>query len=317
MEATTRERGPPFHRPVMVEEVVAHMEPARDGEIMDGTVGGGGHSLALLERYPRCRILAVDRDPQALEAARVALREHEDRVRFMEARFDEAAASIAASNGRLSGALLDLGVSAHQLDVDERGFTFRPDAPLDMRMAAVGPNEPTAADLLNELDEEELGRVFREYGEETRWRRLAKAVVLLRGDRPFRVAADLIEAMGKAFRRPPTVKEKARVFQALRIEVNGEIEALDVALPALRDALRPGGVMTVIAYESLTDRRVKHAFREWSRGCICPPDLPVCACGRDPLGAPVVRRVVRPSADEVADNPRARSARLRSWRKAA
>ena len=293
------------------------MEPAGHGEILDGTVGGGGHSLALLERYPECRILAVDRDPEALAAARATLASHGDRVRFVEARFDHAAESFVAERAALSGALLDLGVSGHQLDRDSRGFTFRPGAPLDMRMGGAGSGAVTAAMLLNEADEGELLRLFREFGEEPQARRLARAVTLLRGDRPFRTAEDLVEAMAKAYRRPPLAKEKARIFQALRIEVNHEMESIDRALPALRDALLPGGVLAVIAYHSLEDRRVKHAFRDWSSGCICPPGLPVCGCGVEPTGAVVTRQAVRPSDAEVEANPRSRSARLRAWRKAA
>ena len=147
-----------FHRSVMVEEVLAHLEPAGDGEIMDGTVGGGGHSQALLVRYPACRVVAVDRDPIALEVARMALQEYQDRVSFIEARFDEAAAEVGAQGPRLSGALLDLGMSTHQLDVDERGFSFRPEVTLDMRMAGGVRGEPTAADLLNNLDEARVGQ---------------------------------------------------------------------------------------------------------------------------------------------------------------
>jgi 16S rRNA (cytosine1402-N4)-methyltransferase len=293
------------------------MESAREGEIMDGTVGGGGHSLALLERYPRCRIVAVDRDPEAVAAARVALSPYRSRVRFIEAPFDVAAATLAERGPHLSGALLDLGVSAHQLDRDERGFTFREDAPLDMRMSGDTSEESTAADLLNTMEEPELERVFRENGELPQWRRLAGAVVLLRRDRPFETAGDLVEALAKALRRPATPQEKAKAFQALRLEVNREVESLERALPDLREALLPGGVVSVIAYESLSDRVVKRAFRDWAESCVCPPDLPVCACGRIPLGSPVNRKAVRPSPGEVEENPRARSARLRSWRKAA
>jgi len=323
------------HEPVLVREVTELMEPAGHGEILDGTVGGGGHSLALLERFPDCRILAVDRDPEALAAARTTLAAHGDRVRYLQARFDHAAESLVARGETISGALLDLGVSGHQLDLDSRGFTFRPGAPLDMRMGAGGSTADasstreasntgdaggtgvTAAELLNESDESELLRLFREYGEEPQARRLARAVTLLRGDRPFRTAEDLVEAMAKAYRRPPLAKEKARIFQALRIEVNREMESIDRALPALRDALLPGGVLVVIAYHSLEDRRVKHAFRDWSSGCICPPGLPVCGCGVEPAGAVVTRQAVRPSEAEVEVNPRSRSARLRAWRKAA
>jgi len=306
-----------FHRPVLVEELLGHMEWAREGEIMDGTVGGGGHSLALLERYPRCRIVAVDRDPEAIAAARLTLSPYGDRTRFIEAPFDVAAATLVEKGAHLSGALLDLGVSAHQLDRDERGFTFRGEAPLDMRMSGDTSEEPTASDLLNTLEGRELERIFRENGELPQWRRLAGAVVLLRRDRPFEKADHLVEALAKALRRTPTPQEKAKAFQALRLEVNREVPSLERALPDLRDALLPGGVVTVIAYESLSDRVVKSAFRDWSESCVCPPDLPVCACGRVALGSPVNRKAIRPSPAEVEGNARARSARMRSWRKAA
>ena len=306
-----------FHRPVMVNEVLAQFEPAKDGEIMDGTVGGGGHSRALLERYRACRVIAVDQDPEALEAAKALLLSYIDRVSFKEARFHETAVEAGAQGPSLAGAFLDLGVSAYQLDRDDRGFSFRDPAPLDMRMAGAARGDPTAADLLNSLDEGELGKIFREYGEERRWRRLARAVTLLRGDRPFRVAAHLTEAIAKALRKSPTNKEKAKVFQALRVAVNDELEGLRAALPALLGALRPMGVLVVIAYESLTDRTIKEAFRSWSCDCVCPPGLPVCVCRGEALGRTTVKGAVRPSEAEISQNPRARSARLRAWIKAA
>ena len=306
-----------FHRPVMVEEVLAHMEPAKDGEIMDGTVGGGGHSSALLERYPTCRVLAVDQDPEALNAAKAELAPCGGRVSFKEARFHEAAAYAESQGSRLAGALLDLGVSTHQLDREERGFSFRDRVPLDMRMAGTARGDRTAADLLNTLEEDQLGRIFREYGEERKWRRLARAVVLLRGDLPFHSAEHLTKAIAKALRHHPTTNEKARIFQALRVAVNDELEGLRMALPMLLGALRPGGVLVVISYESLTDRVAKEAFRSWSRECVCPPGPPVCVCRGRALGQMAAKGALRPSDAEVADNPRARSARLRAWRKAA
>jgi 16S rRNA (cytosine1402-N4)-methyltransferase len=284
---------------------------------MDGTVGGGGHARALLDRYPDCRILAVDRDPAALEESRSALAPWADRVRFFEGRFDEAARHAGTDGPTLSGALLDLGVSTRQLDADERGFTFRPDAPLDMRMSGSIHGTPTAADVLNGASESELTRIFRDHGEMPRAHRLARAVVLLRGDRPFEVADHFSEAIAKASGRPAGPKEKAPAFQALRIEVNGEMESLDEALPLLKEALLPSGVLAVISYHSLEDRRVKRAFAAWSTACTCPPDFPVGVCGGPSEGAQVNRKVIRPSDDEVGRNPRARSARLRGWRKAA
>ncbi len=301
----------------MVGQVLAQLEPAGDGEIMDGTAGGGGHSRALLARYPGCRVLLADRDPAALREAARTVAAYADRISLVEGTFDEVALEAGATGPRLAGALLDLGVSTHQLASDRRGFSFRPEAALDMRMAGPSGGGASAADLLNGLPEDELGRLFREYGEERRWRRLARAVVLLRRDRPFRVARHLVEALGKAYRRPPGMKEKARVFQAVRYAVNREPELLRAALPALLDALLPAGVIVVIAYESLTDRIVKETFAEWSRSCVCPPRFPQCACRGRPLGSLATRGALRASRAEVESNPRARSARLRSWRKAA
>jgi 16S rRNA (cytosine1402-N4)-methyltransferase len=170
---------------------------------------------------------------------------------------------------------------------------------------------------LNEASEEELGRVFREYGEERRWRRLAREVVRRRGERPLEVSDDLVEAMERAWGREPTPRDKARVFQAVRIAVNRELEALEEGLPRIRDLLAPRGRIVVISYHSLEDRIVKHACREWSRSCVCPPGLPVCRCRGEPLGRVITRSPVTPSAAEVDRNPRARSAKLRAWEKAA
>lgn len=308
-----------YHTPVLVQEVIRFLSkgPA-EGEIMDGTVGGGGHAEAILREIPDSRLLVVDRDPGALAEARRVLAPWAERVRFLRARFDEAAKGAGFLGPSLRGGLLDLGVSSRQLDERARGFAFRSgEAPLDMRMAGESEGGPSAAQILNEREEEELARIFREFGEEPRARKLAAHVVKRRETRSFRTAGDLLDAMASAFGRPPGVKEKARVFQALRIEVNREMEALREALPLLREALLPGGVLVVISYHSLEDREVKHTFREWSRDCICPPDLPVCGCEEQALGEILTPRVVRPSQPEVEVNPRARSARLRAWRKAA
>jgi 16S rRNA (cytosine1402-N4)-methyltransferase len=174
-----------------------------------------------------------------------------------------------------------------------------------------------AGAFLQSGDEERLHQVFREYGEEPRARRLAAEVVKRRQTEPFETADQLVAAMGTTYGRAPTAQDKARIFQAVRIAVNEELEALERALPALRDVLNDGGVLVVIAYHSLEDRIVKHAFREWSRACVCPPGIPICTCRGEPLGEVLTRKPVRPSEDEVRENPRARSARLRAWRKAA
>ncbi len=304
-----------YHEPVMVAEVLEHLSPSGDGLFLDGTVGGGGHTRALLEACPGCRVIAVDRDPEALEEARRALADHRGRVRFLHERFDQALADPEVRDRGLDGALLDLGVSSHQLDEDARGFAFRRGVELDMRM---NPEDGMdAARFLARADEEELGRVFRELGEERRGYRLAKEIVKRRQTERVDSADDLVAALTVVLQRPPTAQEKARIFQALRIAVNQELEILERALPALRDVLVEGGVLVVLAYHSLEDRIVKHAFREWSRSCVCPPELPMCVCRGEALGETLTRKPVYPGDAEVERNPRARSARLRAWRKAA
>ncbi len=305
-----------YHEPVMVREVLEVLESARDGTILDGTLGGGGHAEAVLREFQRCQVIGVDRDPDAVRAAGHRLEPYKTRVRILEMRFDEAMDDAAIQRDGLEGALLDLGVSSRQLEAHDRGFAFRRGLPLDMRMSPQG-NEPTAADLLNESEEGELARIFREYGEEPRWRRLAREVVRRRGSGPLRTSDDLVAALAGALGRAPSSQEKARVFQALRIAVNQELSVLSQALPRIRDALHPQGVLAVISYHSLEDRIVKVAFREWSRDCVCPPGLPVCTCRGRALGAPLFRRPRRPTSEEVARNPRSRSALLRAWRKAA
>ena len=303
-----------YHEPVMTAEVMELMGPSGSGLYLDGTVGGGGHSRLLLERCGECRVIAVDRDPEALAASKVSLAPFGGRVRFVQARFDEAVDEVGLVEP-LSGALLDLGVSSHQLDADDRGFTFRRDVDLDMRMAGGEEEVPTAAELLNEANEGELARIFHEYGEEPRARRLAREVVSRRGDAPFRTSDDLVAVYSRALGRGPKAKEKARIFQALRIAVNSELEVLEHGLVRIREALATGATLVVISYHSLEDRLVKNAFREWSRSCVCPPGMPLCTCRGEPLGNTLTRTPLGASDIELAGNPRARSARLRAWRK--
>jgi 16S rRNA (cytosine1402-N4)-methyltransferase len=304
-----------YHEPAMASEVIDLLSLSGGGFYMDGTVGGGGHTRLILDACADCRVLAVDRDPEALDEARASLADQRSRVRFLSARFDNAPKDPEVRDRGLDGALLDLGVSSHQLDDDVRGFTFRHGAPLDMRMGA--DQGPDARALLANSSEEELTRVFRDFGEEPRARRLAREVVKRRATEPLETSDDLVAALSVSMGRPPAAKEKARIFQAVRIAVNEELEALEVGLPAIRDVLKAGGVMVVIAYHSLEDRKVKNAFREWSRSCVCPPELPICRCRGEALGKTLTRKVLRPSDEEVARNPRARSARLRAWRRAA
>ena len=307
--------GVGYHEPVMGAEVLDHLAPSGQGLYLDGTVGGGGHTRLILERCPACRVIAVDRDPEALAEARSALGDLAARVRFLHRRFDDAPDDTEIRERGLSGALLDLGVSSHQLDADARGFAFRRGVALDMRM---DPTQPTdAAAFLAGADEELRTRVFRDLGEERHARRLAREIVKRRATESVDTSDDLVAALSVVLQRSPTAQDKARIFQAVRIAVNDELEALERALPALRDVLVDGGVLVVLAYHSLEDRIVKHAFREWSRACVCPPELPICTCRGRPLGETLTRKPVMAGDDEIARNPRARSARLRAWRRAA
>ncbi|HEX2092466.1 MAG TPA: 16S rRNA (cytosine(1402)-N(4))-methyltransferase RsmH [Longimicrobiaceae bacterium] len=305
-----------YHVPVMVEEVVAHLRPERGGLFLDGTLGGGGHSEALLERFPEVHVIGVDRDPEALAEAGARLARFGDRFRVVAANFADAVEAAGIAPGSLAGVLLDLGISSHQIDVAERGFTFRAGAPLDMRMAGESVGEASAAELLNGASEEELADIFFHFGEERRARKLARILVEMRAVAPVDTSERLGEAIARALGPRADAQDRARIFQALRIAVNREIESLERALPAFRDALAPGGVLAVLSYHSLEDRVVKNAFREWSLACICPPHLPVCRCRGVPLGETLTRKPVSASPGETAANPRARSARLRAWRRA-
>jgi 16S rRNA (cytosine1402-N4)-methyltransferase len=300
-----------YHAPVLLPEVVRVLEGAR--QVLDGTLGGGGHTAALLAAG--VRVTALDRDPEAIAAVATRLAEfvRKGQLQVALGNYADLASAVAAEQ-RYDGILLDLGVSSHQVDDAARGFSFREGAPLDMRM---GPDAvQDAATFLNSADERELAWVFREYGDERRALRLAREVGRRRVTRPFATSDDLVGAIRATLGPRSGAPDFARLFQAVRIAVNDELAGLERALPQLRDRLNPQGVFAVIAYHSGEDRIVKHAFRDWSTACTCPPRQPVCTCGGVALGQLVTRRAVRPSADEVARNPRARSARLRAWRAA-
>jgi 16S rRNA (cytosine1402-N4)-methyltransferase len=296
------------HTPVLCGEVLALLAGCR--RVLDGTAGGGGHAEALVATGTA--VLAVDKDPLACAAAAARLGPAAV-VRQLD--FADAAADPAVRAFAPDGVLLDLGVSSPQLDEAARGFTFREGAPLDMRMRA--DEGPTAADWLGSAPEAELAAAFRDFGDEPRARALAREVVRRRATRPFAVSDDLVGAIRAVLGPRSGPAEFARLFQAVRIAVNGELERLARALPALRDLVAPAGVLAVIAYHSGEDRIVKHAFREWARACVCPPAQPVCTCRGRPLGEVLTRRPVEAGAEEIAANPRARSARLRAFRRAA
>jgi 16S rRNA (cytosine1402-N4)-methyltransferase len=299
----------------MVDEVMSFLRPESGGLFLDGTVGGGGHAEAVLERGPEVILIGVDRDPDALREAAGRLARFGDRVRLYRASYADAVTVAGIPVDSLRGVLLDLGVSSHQLDAPERGFTFRSGAPLDMRMGREGGGEETAAGLLNALSEEELTGLFRRYGEERRARRLSRVVVEMRAAEPFAVSDQLVEAVRRGLGPAATTQDRARIFQALRIVVNRELEALERGLEELRSRLEIGGVLVVLSYHSLEDRIVKNAFRDWSLACICPPALPLCMCRGEPLGTTLTRKPVEAGEEELRRNARARSARLRAWRR--
>lgn len=309
------EHASPYHAPVLVEEAMDFLRPERGGLYLDGTLGGGGHAEALLERGESARLIGVDRDPDALAEAGGRLARFGERVRLVRSNYADALESAGVAEGELAGVLLDLGISSHQIDEDARGFTFRAGAPLDMRMGQGTAGEATAADLLNELPEDELADLFYRFGEERRSRVLARVVVEMRERSSFSRSDQLLEAIDRALRRP-VAQDRARIFQALRIAVNREIDALETALPRFREALEPDGVLVVLSYHSLEDRVVKDTLRDWSRACVCPPGLPVCRCRGRPLGELLTRKAVFAGDAEVRANARARSVRLRAWRRA-
>ncbi len=308
------------HHPVLLEESVGHLHLEPGSRVLDGTLGGGGHAEAILERIgPDGVLIGIDHDPHALAAARTRLARFADagaRVEFVHGSFrqlDTALADLGIDG--VDGVLLDLGVSSPQIDDPERGFRFsdaeRDASPLDMRMDA--SRGETAADLLGRASRDELEGWFRDYGELPGARRLAAAIVEARRSDPVRTGADLLRlirsaGVGGGRRHNPATL----VFQALRIAVNDELGALADGLDAAIRVLRPGGRLVVIAYHSLEDRMVKQRFRDEARGCTCPPRTPVCVCGGRATLRVVTKRPVRPQPDEVHDNPRARSARLRA-----
>jgi 16S rRNA (cytosine1402-N4)-methyltransferase len=302
-----------YHAPVMVDEVVALLKGAR--QVLDCTLGGGGHSEALLAAGSS--VVAIDRDEAAIVEARERLAPYEASGRFLAllGNFSEIDRIPELEGRAFDGILADLGVSSRQIDADERGFSFRPGALLDMRMDRRSTG--TAADLLNTLDEAELSQIFRDYGDEPRANRLAREIVRRRDRKPMHVSDDLVDAIRGAYGSRTGPSEFARFFQAVRIAVNDELAALERALPLLRDRLDPRGVLAVISYHSGEDRLVKHTIREWSQSCICPPKQLHCTCRGRALGEVLTKRALSASSTETAVNPRSRSARLRAWRKEA
>ncbi len=301
------------HKPVLLEECLQALAIRPDGCYLDGTLGRAGHSLEILCRLTTGRLVGIDRDLAAIEAAGERLADFQDRVTLVHGNFRDLGRILRETGtGPLDGMLFDLGVSSPQLDEARRGFSYMQDAPLDMRMDE--SEALSAADIVNTWSQEELRRVLYEYGEERYAPRIAQAIVRWRGDRPIETTGELVEVIRSAM-PAAALREKQhpakRSFQALRIAVNGELEALPPMLAAAADGLKPGARLAVITFHSLEDRIVKQTLRELATGCTCPPQFPVCVCGKKPRLKLITRKPVTPGPEELAENPRARSAKLR------
>ena len=306
------------HVPVLVDRV-RELLAVRPGEtVVDATFGAGGHARLLAEDLAgQGKLVAIDRGPTAKSFFdRFRARAGVD-VRFLRGDFAVVLAQLAANDVKADAILLDLGISSMQIDRPERGFSYATDAPLDMRMDP--SSEPTAATIVNTWDERELVSIFRRYGEERYATPIARAIVRRRRETPFSRTAELVDVIKLAIPTPARFGEghpAKRVFQALRIAVNDELASLEAALPAALEMLRPGGRLAVISFHSLEDRIVKRFVAAEAKGCTCPPDFPVCVCGKEPTLRSLTRKPVRPGAQETDVNPRAASARLRAAVKA-
>ena len=300
------------HTSVLVQEVAELLQPAAGKRYLDGTLGGGGHSEEILIRsHPDGKILGLDRDDEAIQAARERLGRFEGRLITRQASFADAR-DILSQIGwpTVGGVILDLGISSHQIDAPERGFSFRAEGPLDMRMDR---RQPLRADqIVNRAEVRELERIFREYGEEPHARRIAQAIVAARGRRPIQTTQELVTIIQATPRgRTREHHPATQVFQALRIAVNQELSELEKFLERGYEMLAPQARLAVISFHSLEDRLVKRAFRNWSRACLCPPRALRCSCGWSQKVRLVTKKPIVPSPDEIRANPRARSAKLR------
>lgn len=301
------------HVPVLYDEVMESLNIRPDGFYVDGTTGGGGHSSGICKRLSEAgTLLAVDRDTAALEASQKRLEPYSCKKIFLHSNYSEVNRILETAGRPVDGILLDLGVSSFQLDTAERGFSYMHDAPMDMRM-----NEDdsfTAYNVVNEYDEKELHRIIKEYGEERWASRIAQFIVRRREEKPIETTGELVEVIKAAI--PASARRNGphpakRTFQAIRIEVNGELEHLKTAVEHLPDILAPGGRLAIITFHSLEDRMVKDAFNARLNPCTCPPEFPVCVCGKKPDVRKVTRKPIAPGERELEENPRARSAKLR------
>ena len=301
------------HISVLSQEVV-DFAPESTQTILDCTLGGGGHSKRLLEKFPDAKLYGIDRDRLALKAAAKRLKTYEEQTRLSQASFSELPTFFTKHGGPLFDYILaDIGLSSEQLVRPERGFSFLQEGPLDMRMDP-DRQQITAAYLVNNLSEHELLKILRNYGEGRFARKIVGTILAVRETKPFETTRELAELVGNVI--PKRLQKQGfnpatLTFQALRIAVNNELQELSVLLEQVPARLKPNGRLSIITFHSLEDRIVKHQFRKWENPCVCPTDLPYCICGEKPLGRVLTRRPVKTSKNEVADNPRSRSAHLR------
>lgn len=306
------------HIPVMLNEVITHLNLQQGGTYIDCTLGGGGHTSEIIKKIqPGGRVIGIDQDPNALQAAQNRLAMYKDRITFVHSNFYRLKDIVQENEvGEADGVLFDLGVSSHQLDEGDRGFSYMQDAPLDMRMNP--QDKVTAENLVNELEELELARIIKEYGEERWAKRIARFIVENRQNKRIGTTGELVGIIKKAVpagaRREGPHPAK-RTFQALRIAVNDELNRFAQTLRDTVDILKPGGRVCVISFHSLEDRITKEVFRDLAKDCICPPELPVCRCNKQKQIDIITSKPVLPGAQEIENNPRARSAKLRAARK--
>lgn len=299
-----------LHIPVLLHETIEGLQIQPEGIYVDGTAGGGGHSAAILEKLTDGRLYSIDQDPDAVETVKERFK-NESRSIILQGNFSDMSALLAKQGvSKVNGILLDIGVSSHQLDTADRGFSFHEDAPLDMRMSQKGLS---AADLVNTLDAEELTKILFQYGEEKFARSIVKNIVIARAEAPITTTLQLAEIVKSSV--PQKVRREGhparKTFQALRIAVNHELDVLEKGLEEAFAMLVPGGRLAVITFHSLEDRIVKRKMSEWYQGCTCPKEFPVCVCGKKPKAKAVTRKPIIPNPQELEQNPRSRSAKLR------
>ncbi|MFU0833004.1 MAG: Ribosomal RNA small subunit methyltransferase H [Oscillospiraceae bacterium] len=304
-----------YHKPVLFDETIESLDIHPDGIYIDGTAGGGGHSQAIAQRLTTGKLLAIDQDPDAIKAAGERLKDYPCATVYRANFSDMDKVAEKFHFIPVDGVLLDIGVSSFQFDNPERGFSYHSDAPLDMRMSREGVS---ARDLVNSLPENELAGILRKYGEENNARRIAAGIVRAREQTPIETTLQLAEIVKESV--PAAVRRKPghparKTFQALRIAVNGELDRLSEGLDAAFSILKPGGRLAVITFHSLEDRMVKRRMAEWCTGCTCPPDFPVCVCGKKPKAELIYKKGLAPTEKEIEENPRSRSARLRVCKK--